>query len=90
MIEQGGEKLVIDCKTDLLKLFDEPCRGVRKTIKISYVARCGTKARYGERMPYASEVDLAVQLQERRSLLACKTMQNGVTIVCVEEISEMR
>eukprot|EP00903_Cladosiphon_okamuranus_P020991 g19283.t1 len=40
MIErQGGEKLVIDCKTDLVKLFDEPCRGVRKKIKITYVAR---------------------------------------------------
>ena len=37
---QGGEKLVIDCKADLLELFDEPCRGVRKKIKISYVARC--------------------------------------------------
>lgn len=30
---------MIDCKTDLVKLFDEPCRGVRKKIKISYVAR---------------------------------------------------
>lgn len=30
---------MIDCKTDLLKLFDEPCRGVRKKIKITYVAR---------------------------------------------------
>lgn len=30
---------MIDCKTDLVKLFDEPCRGVRKKIKITYVAR---------------------------------------------------
>ncbi len=30
---------MIDCNTDLLKLFDEPCRGVRKKIKITYVAR---------------------------------------------------
>ncbi|CAM9410853.1 unnamed protein product [Ectocarpus sp. 13 AM-2016] len=40
MIErQGGEKLVIDCNTDLQELFDDPCRGVRKKINITYVAR---------------------------------------------------
>lgn len=30
---------MIDCKANLLELFDEPCRGVRKKIKIAYVAR---------------------------------------------------
>ncbi|CAN0150103.1 unnamed protein product, partial [Pylaiella littoralis] len=39
VVVQGGEKLVINCKTDLLELFDDPCRGVRKKIKITYVAR---------------------------------------------------
>lgn len=39
---QGGEKLVIDRHTDLLKLFGEPCRGVRKKMKISYIARYDT------------------------------------------------
>lgn len=39
---QGGEKLVIDSDANLLRLFDEPCRGVRKKLKIAYVARCVT------------------------------------------------
>lgn len=43
---QGGEKLVIDRHTDLVKLFGEPCRGVRKKLKISYVARYDNTANY--------------------------------------------
>ncbi|CBJ33660.1 hypothetical protein Esi_0545_0009 [Ectocarpus siliculosus] len=39
VVVQGGEKLVIDCNTDLQELFDDPCRGVRKKINITYVAR---------------------------------------------------
>lgn len=30
---------MIDRHTDLVKLFGEPCRGVRKKLKISYIAR---------------------------------------------------
>ncbi|CAM9373295.1 unnamed protein product, partial [Choristocarpus tenellus] len=39
VVQQGGESLQISCQDSLSDLFEDPCRGVRKKLKISYIAR---------------------------------------------------
>ncbi|CAN0456527.1 unnamed protein product, partial [Phaeothamnion confervicola] len=37
--QQGGERLFISTDEDLQRLFRDPCRGVRKKLRVTYSAR---------------------------------------------------
>jgi hypothetical protein len=37
--QQGGDRLVIDTEQELASLFQDPCRGVRKRLHVTYVTR---------------------------------------------------